>query len=408
MRFTHFADAHIGSSRDERLRDLSTDAFCQVMDWSVEKKVDFILIAGDLFNTALPGVDNLKRVTQKLHEIRNNRIPVYLIAGSHDFSPTGKTMLDVLEEAGLVRNVMRGFIDNENRLNLKFTIDPKTKVKITGILGKRGTLDKAYYESLNREPLETEEGFKIFLFHTTLSEYKPENLMDAESSPISLLPKGFDYYAGGHVHYRFDKDEEGYGKIVYPGPLFPNSFAELEDLKQGGFCFYEDGVMQRIPLKLKEVVCVTVDASGKGPEQVVAMVREEMEHLSVDGAIVLLRVKGTLSRGKTTDLDLSMIFDDTYRRGAYFILKNTARLESEEFQAVKAIAEGSSQIEELLVRENVGQIKVGNWDREREIRVTQGLMRVFDLDKSEGESITEFERRLHEETNSILDENDQK
>ena len=64
------------------------------------------------------------------------------------------------------------------------------------------------------------------------------------SQPLSLLPKGFDYYAGGHVHIVDDKQVEGYGRIVYPGPLFPNSFAELEKLERGGFYIVEDGKLR--------------------------------------------------------------------------------------------------------------------------------------------------------------------
>ena len=402
MRFTHIADCHIGSYRDEKLRDLSTQGFVRALDWSVEHKVDFILIAGDLFNTALPGIDNLKRVTQKLHDIKKQDIPVYLIAGSHDFSPTGKTMLDVLEEAGLVKNVMRGSITNDN-LNLKFTVDPKTGAKLTGILGKRGTLDKRYYEHLHREPLEKEPGFKIFLFHTTLSEYKPEDLEDAESAPISLLPKNFNYYAGGHVHYRFDKQEPGYGLIVYPGPIFPNSFSELEKLHQGGFCYYEDGIMRRVPIKLKEVVAIQADAQGKSPQQVIDEVRTSLENKNVKDAIVLIRIGGKLSRGKTTDVNLATLFEDLYARGAFFILKNTSRLESEEFAALKTLSDETPDIEDALIREHAGQIKVNDWPRSKEINITAKLMKVFASEKREGEKAYEFETRLLEETDLVLE-----
>ena len=65
------------------------------------------------------------------------------------------------------------------------------------------------------------------------------------------MPKGFQYYAGGHVHYRFDIIKEGYGKIVYPGPVFPNNFKELEELKHGGMCIIDDQLhVKRIPLIL--------------------------------------------------------------------------------------------------------------------------------------------------------------
>ena len=50
-------------------------------------------------------------------------------------------MLDIIEEAGLVINVSKGEAIDGN-LKLKFTIDKKTGVKLTGILGKMGGLGK--------------------------------------------------------------------------------------------------------------------------------------------------------------------------------------------------------------------------------------------------------------------------
>src|SRR3989338_10614216 len=99
MKFAHFADVHIGSWRDPRLANASTEAFLKSADMCFEKNADFILISGDFFNTSLPSIDNLKDVVKKLKETNDRGIPVYAIAGSHDFSPTGKTILDVLENA---------------------------------------------------------------------------------------------------------------------------------------------------------------------------------------------------------------------------------------------------------------------------------------------------------------------
>ena len=147
MKFAHLADCHIGSWRDPKLRDISTKAFVKAINECIEEKVDFVLIAGDLFNTSLPALDNLKSATTKLKQLNDLGIPVYIVAGSHDFSPSGKTILDVLEEAGLLINVARGE-DVEGRLKLNFTIDKKTGAKITGLLGRKGSLEKSYYESL--------------------------------------------------------------------------------------------------------------------------------------------------------------------------------------------------------------------------------------------------------------------
>ena len=176
MKFSHLADCHIGSWRDEKLNSLSTEAFVRALDISLQEQVDFILIAGDIFNTSLPAIEKLKTATKKLKEVKDHGIPVYIIPGSHDFSPSGKTMLDVLEHAGLFINVVKGTVTAENKLQLRFTVDLKTGAKITGLLGRKGSLERKYYETLDPTNIEQEDGFKIFLFHTALAELKPVEL----------------------------------------------------------------------------------------------------------------------------------------------------------------------------------------------------------------------------------------
>ena len=130
MKFAHLADCHIGSWRDPKLKDISTIAFQKAIDKCMEENVDFILISGDLFNTSLPRIDNLKKVVSILKQLKDKNIPVYIIPGSHDYSPSGKTMLDVLEQAGLFVNVVKGE-EIDGKLKLSFTIDQKTGAKIT-------------------------------------------------------------------------------------------------------------------------------------------------------------------------------------------------------------------------------------------------------------------------------------
>ncbi len=146
MRFVHLADVHIGAWRDPAMKELPLRAFEQAVALCLDREADFVLVAGDFFNTAVPPLDQVKRAVTQLQRLKEAAIPVYAIAGSHDYSPSGKTMLDVLEEAGLLVNVMKGTMiekENKNELALRFTIDPKTKIRIVGILGRAGGLDKA-------------------------------------------------------------------------------------------------------------------------------------------------------------------------------------------------------------------------------------------------------------------------
>ena len=138
--------------------------------------------------------------------------------------------------------------------------------------GKKGGLETSDYAVLEKEHLEKEEGFKIFLFHTLLNELKPNEFEMIEASPISILPRGFNYYAGGHPHFVYSKYHEGYGVLSYPGPLYPNNFQELEKLKHGGFFIINVNgnsvETKHIPLKIVDILSYFINAEDKDPKDI--------------------------------------------------------------------------------------------------------------------------------------------
>jgi len=398
MRFAHLADCHVGSWRDPKLNNISTEAFIKAVDLAVEKNVSFILISGDLFNTSLPGIDKLKEVTKKLKELRDKDIPCYLIAGSHDFSPSGKTMLDVLENAGLCINVAKGDII-DNRLRLKFTLDKKTGAKITGLLGKKGGLEKAYYEDLIKDELEKEDGFKIFMFHSLITELKPKELEKADSQPLSLLPKNFNYYAGGHPHFIFSKKEENYGIIAYPGPIFPNNFSELEKLGNGGFYIYDDGNLRYEPIQIYNIHSITLDCNHKTAEEVEKELINEIKGHEFINTIITIRLEGILESGKPSDINFKELFEKIYDKGAYFVMKNTNALVSKEFEEIKIDTETVGDIEEKIIKEHLGQKKI---EDVQELELTKKLMGILSISKEEGEKVADFEKRVMENIGNVL------
>ncbi len=402
MKFSHMADCHIGSWREEKLKELNTEAFFKSVDISINKEVDFILISGDLFNTAIPGINNIKDVVKKFKELKDRNIPVYLIPGSHDFSPSGKTMLDVLEEAGLCINVVKGSVINK-KLRLNFTIDQKTGAKITGMLGKRGMLEKSYYEELDIDYLEKEVGFKIFMFHTSITELKPKSLEKMDSSPLSLLPKGFDYYAGGHVHIIEKKEFPGYKNVIYPGPLFPNNFHELEELKGGGFYIYDNGEITRENVNIKNIFYINIEADHKLPETITNEILEKIKNKEFYNTLVLMRISGVLESGKITDIDFKKIYDLIYGKSAYFIMRNTSSLTTKEFEEIKIETGSSEDIEDNIIKEHLNQIKVSSWDKNKEKEMIKKMMTILSSEKKEGEKVYQYEARIKEELEKLLE-----
>ena len=402
MKFAHMADCHIGSWRDPKLKDTSTLAFSKAADKCIKENVDFILISGDFFNTSFPRLDNLKTAVNSLKKLKDMGIPVYIIPGSHDYSPSGKTMLDVLEEAGLFINVVKGE-EVDGKLKLNFTIDKKTGAKITGLLGKRYSLEKKYYENLITGNLEKEDGYKIFMFHSGIDELKPQDMQNIITQPLSLLPKNFNYYAGGHVHIVENQQIEGYGLIVYPGPLFPNSFSELEKLERGGFYIVENNKLRWEPIQIYNIFKIIKNCNGLTPEQIFDGIMDEIKGKEFNNTIVLIRLTGTLSSGKPTDIDFKEIFAALYNKSAYFVMKNTSALTTREFEEIKIDTKSVEEAENSIIREHLGQIKMKNLGNEKEELLIKSLMDVLSAEKQEGETNVDFERRIKEEVSKVLD-----
>ena len=394
MKFGHIADCHLGSWREPKLREANTQAFIFAIDKCLSEKVNFVLLSGDLFNTAVPGIDSLKLAVEQFKKLKDANIPVYFIAGSHDFSPSGKTMLDVLEHAGLGVNVAKGEELPDNRIKLHFTLD-KSGAKIVGLIGKKAGLESSYYKLLAREYLENESGFKVFLFHSALAELKPKDLAEMDSLAVSLLPAGFDYYAGGHVHVVDNASVGKYKNIVFPGPVFPNSFAELEKLKQGSFVLFDDGKIEHVPLQVHPVVCISVDAENKSLSEVEAEIRKLP---NVNNAIVTIRVSGCLKTGRPADLRWNDVFYDVYAKGAFVVLKNTNAFSSKELEIIMVKEANVEEVEDSLLQQHSAQFKFSGDD----VELAKKLMLVLSAEKADGERVADFESRVHSELDGLL------
>ena len=378
MKFAHFSDIHIGGWRDEKMKTMSVQAFMTATQQCIDQHVDFILIAGDLFDTALPQIDLIRDVAATLKKLKDHDIPVYLIPGSHDFSPSGKTMIEVLEKAGLCTNVFK--LQNNQ---LQFTIDKKTGVKMTGILGLACGLDKNIYAQLNKELLEQEEGFKIFLFHTIIDEYKPKHLELVNGEPLANLPRKFAYYAGGHPHYIFHKHEPTHGLIAYPGALFPNNFQELETFQGGGYYIVDEKLnINHHFIQPKQVNNYTINVEGTTPTQAEEKILQSLREKPHQDHIITLRIQGKLATGKTSDINWKKI---TNHPGPYHILINKAKLSDQEEQE-HLIQENLEDIEETLLRQTPSQ-PIGK-------DPNQQLLHLLPREKGEGEKTHDYELRI--------------
>ena len=402
MKFAHLSDIHLGSwSAHPELRELSFVAFEKAMNICIAENVDFIIIAGDLFDTSLPSIDILRKATAVLRNVKEEGIRIYCVPGSHDYSPTGKTFVNVLEDAGLLTNIAK-WTEEEGKIKLQFFID-KTGAKLCGMEGRMGGLELGLFEKFNKD-IENEEGFKIFVFHSGIQEFLPELLKEKmKVVPLELLPKKFNYYAAGHIHYTHTEEYNG-AKIIFPGPTFPTDLKELEEHKSGFFIseVNEESIDTNfVPVRTKDVHAINVNANGKSITKIENEITDNIEMSYVKDKIVLVKIEGTLDSGKPSDIKFREIISKSQEKGAYTTKKNTTKLKTKEFEEVEVAKNLSvAELEKEIIKKHLGQMNI--WNKENEEKLVLALMSVFEDDKQEGETNYSFEERVKNNAMKVI------
>jgi DNA repair protein SbcD/Mre11 len=383
MRFAHISDVHLGGWKQQPLQDLNFQSFRKAIDICIEKKLDFVLIAGDLFDSAFPPIETLKETFAEFKKLKDAKLPCFIIAGSHDYSISGKTFLDVLEKAGFCKNV----VDTEE-VNEKIILNPTVYngIAIYGYPGKKSGLE---IPDLRRIKLNDCPGmFKIFMLHTTID--KAKGTLPTDAIEVNLLPKA-DYYALGHLHIDFQ-----YQNFVYPGPIFPNNFQELEDLGNGSFYIVDTeqtDSLQKVELKIKDTILIEVEIKNAliATEQIIS----EIEKRDVEDKIILLRLSGELETGNNSDIKFNQIEETAVRKKSYFLLKNTHELKTKEVEMeieIKNIDNIEEEAIEIYSEQNPVDFN----------KFIPQLINSLSIEKQEGEKIESFTNRLMDETKKIL------
>ncbi len=224
MRFAHLADTHLGYRQynlDEREEDFY-HSFHQAVDKIIECGCEFVLHSGDLFESPRPHIRAMLEVMKGLDRLSDEGVKVYAIAGNHD----------VLLRRGAVP---------PHRLyrNIEF-LTPKKPSRVLGDVFICGLPyhSKIHSKSLLKQLRGLSEasrkyGTRIMMLHQGIDKYFP---LEHEIQ-IGDLPRGFHYYAMGHIHKRI-MDRFGEGLIAYPGSPEMWRVDELADWKAQGKGFY--------------------------------------------------------------------------------------------------------------------------------------------------------------------------
>lgn len=364
MLFAHMSDIHLGFQKQENLQRIEQQVFESAMDECIKRKVDFILIPGDLFHVNIPEMRVQKFAFAKFRQVHEHGIPVYVVYGSHDFSPVSNSVIDLLSETGYITKVTRVKESTEEKITLDFVTDARTGVKIAGLPGLKVGKDEVYYQKLDRMSLESQVGFKVFLFHGGIDELKTDVGPETDFMPMSLLPKGFDYYAGGHMHGFLHQKYSDYPNVVYPGTLFSGYHSDLEENAKGKergvvFVEFEEKVknIEFVPIRNSEYEIIEIDGAKKSSSVVNSELLEKVRALEPGGKIIIIKIQGELSEGKTTDIEFSKIKEELQQKMALDIKINRNQLTSKEYTITQANGKDKNEIESNVFSENIGEVR---------------------------------------------------
>ncbi|MCD6446299.1 DNA repair exonuclease [Candidatus Bathyarchaeota archaeon] len=293
--FVHVADLHLGYSQyglEVRREDFDR-AFQEFVDKTLELKPDFVIIAGDLFNTPRPSNVTLEKAIRNFARLREAGIPVLTVDGSHDSAPnvvTG-TILNPLDSAGLIYHLPK----HKKACWLK-----NGCCYVYGVPNfrtKRKTEEMLPVFMEENKPTPDPSLFNIFVFHGALDipEVNPPYI-EAELSP-ELIPEGFDYYAAGHIHKRYEARFKT-GLLVYSGSTETVNYDEAENDK--GFYYIEvdkDKNVHSNFIKLKSPRKFTVleqDFTGVAPSKITELTVQLVKGADEEGVVIIPILKGTL------------------------------------------------------------------------------------------------------------------
>jgi len=221
MRFIHTADIHLdsplrglGSYEDmpvDTLRAASRAAFSRLVDEALALQVDFMVIAGDLYDGDWKDHNTGIYFSRQMGRLRNGGIPVYVLHGNHDAESVMTSRLVLPDNVHVFKANRPGtFILDAHRVALHGRSFPQAAVT----------------ENLAADyPAPLPGHFNIGVLHTALEG----NAQHANYAPCSLAQlhaSGYQYWALGHVHeYR-----------VFPGPVpvvFPGNLQGRHIREQG-------------------------------------------------------------------------------------------------------------------------------------------------------------------------------
>jgi DNA repair exonuclease SbcCD nuclease subunit len=212
MKFIHCADIHLDTPLQglanysgapvNEIRNATRRAFERVLDVAVSEQIDFLIIAGDLYDTGLKSFESALFFNSQMSRLKDAGIDVYLIHGNHDAA--SKLIKQIRPPANV--HVFKA-------------AEPQTfKIESlrVAIHGQSFLTPEIVDDLAANYPPCVPDFFNIGVLHTNLAG-AAEHANYAPCTLDTLKSKGYQYWALGHIHNRQILCTDPY--IVYPGNI---------------------------------------------------------------------------------------------------------------------------------------------------------------------------------------------
>ena len=284
MRLLHTSDWHLGRSfHGVGLLSAQQRFIDQLLETVIERQVDVVLISGDVYDRALPGVDVVRLLSSALTRLREAGATVVLSSGNHDSSTRLGFASGVLSQGGvhirasLAELALPVLIDGVAIYAVPY-LEPRLVAAELGVENpEHGTVLAAALARIHTD-LAARPGVRsVLMAHTfasgALSSDDERILSGMRSGGIGAVPldlfADFDYAALGHLHRRQQLSEQ----TRYSGSPLAYSFADAEQAKGGWL------------VEIDENGLGTVEAVNWQAERQLATLRGELAELLADPSL---------------------------------------------------------------------------------------------------------------------------
>lgn len=309
MKFIHTGDLHLGKTvNDFSMLEEQKAILQQIIECAREERADAVVLAGDIYDRAIPPAEAVTLLNDFLTELVRLEIPVLMISGNHDSPERLGFAEEILQKKGItIAGVYRGelkkatFSDSYGKVT--FVLMPYIKPSAV----QAETCGEAVGRMLKKEGLAdaAAKGRYVLVTHffVTDGDRQPE-LSDGETSvhvggldnvEASLFAP-FDYAALGHIH---KPQRIGNRQVYYAGAPLAFSFSEagktkymnLVELKEKGSLtvrqlpFRPLHEMRRIRGRIEELTAPDIVQAENKNDYIQAVLTNEEELIDPAGTL---------------------------------------------------------------------------------------------------------------------------